>query len=647
MMCGTPVPAGQPQTIHEEEKRPDMSGDTVSADPDKLLAYEQYGTNVAEPGLLGQAKALDAALSRLAHSATDPTVMPYVPDLGVQSIAYTHRQGALDLWVGEVGRAFQKAGGSRQLVHTASGDVWVVVTTTDVLDPQILQQEQADARAMADKLKNEAQNGQSMADDLAQLQADSVANPEFAANVFNDLGPGMTLVIASQLEDKPGQLQALDESLAQASNFWQKTGDNSFVNGLFDGKMPGYLTDMFRWAHVSDLFKYGVYAKNFLETAADKFFFSTHNPLDFNGYTTMMQALDRNAPVARDWLMGQQDWMGQKGSRMTLLLSGGPPNQMYGDWSGALGQTIFDAGQTITDTGMREHYFQDMAVDYRLVPDGARAGMAKFLGAHIGDPYFLTLDPQHALDGHGYSWQYRVLMSAELGADGRVVPDNVSAVQQGIHSWMDANQGLLHSNPGQFLRDVGQLTGLSTEPLRYSIHALYQDQRDQREYVRWMLGTSIGAGLILFAPEEIAVGSVAVAGTQMEMLKFGLDKTADSVLKSLISNDGITIADANLNEQQLWQTTDAGQRAGLVDYMYQNDPNFLPPSLHNVGGQPVQDYLNWIAGAKPDDTPPANWPPDMQSAATQAAQQLDHFEATFNGQQAVPVEGQSPSPDGG
>ncbi|HEY4027863.1 MAG TPA: hypothetical protein VGO86_15655, partial [Candidatus Dormibacteraeota bacterium] len=100
-------------------------GETVSADPDKLLAYEQYGKNVAEPGLLGQAKALDGALNRLAHSATDQTVMPYVPDLGVQSIAYTHRQGALDQWVGEVGRAFQKAGGDKKLVHTPNGDVWV------------------------------------------------------------------------------------------------------------------------------------------------------------------------------------------------------------------------------------------------------------------------------------------------------------------------------------------------------------------------------------------------------------------------------------------------------------------------------------------------------------------------------------------
>jgi hypothetical protein len=624
-----------------------MAGDTVSADPDKLLAYEQYGTNVAEPGLLGQAKTLDAALMRLAHSATDPAVMPYVPDLGVQGIAYTHRQGALDLWVGEVGRAFQKAGGDRKLVHTANGDVWVVVTTTDVLDPQIAQQEQADARAMADRLRHDSQNGQDMTDELAQLQADAISDPRFAANVFNDLGPGMTLVIAAQLEGKPGQLQALDESLAQASNYWQTTGDNSFVNGLFDGKLPGYLTDVFRWAHVSDLFKYGVYAKSFLETAADKFFFSLHSPLDFNGYTTMMQALDRNAPVARDWLMGQQDWMGQKGSRMTLLLSGGPPNYQYGDWSGALGQTIYDAGQTITDTGVRQQFFQDMAVDYRLVPDGARGGIARFLGAHVGDPYFLTLDPKQALDGHGYAWQYRLFMVAELGADGKAVPDNVTAVQQGIHSWMDQNQGLLHRDPAQFLENVGQLTGLSTQPLRYSIHALYQDQRDQREYVRWMLGTSIGAGLILFAPEEVAVGGMAVAGTQMEMLKYGLDKTAESALKNLISNNGITIADANLNEQQLWQTTDVGQRAGVLDYLYMNDPNFLPPSLQHQGGQPVQDYLNWIAGAKLGDHPPASWSPDMQSAAAQSLEQLDHYEATFNGQQAVPVEGQSPSPGGG
>src|SRR6266496_4101615 len=117
------------------------------------------------------------------------------------------------------------------------------------------------------------------------------------------------------------------------------------------------------------------------------------------------------------------------------------------------------------------------------------------------------------------------------------------------------------------------------------------------------------------------------------MLKFGLDKAAESALKNLISDDGITIADANLNEQQLWQATDAGQRAGLVDYLYQHDPGFLPPTLRTQGGQPVQDYLNWIAAAHPGDHPPPGWPPDMRSAATASAEQLDHYEATFNGQQ--------------
>jgi hypothetical protein len=295
---------------------------------------------------------------------------------------------------------------------------------------------------------------------------------------------------------------------------------------------------------------------------------------------------------------------------------------------------------------MRQQYFQDMAVDFRLVPDGVQSGIAHLISDNISDPYFLGMDPRYALNGHTYAWQYRLMMVAELSPDGKVIPDNVASIQQGVHNWMNTHQDLLKSDPARFLETVGQMSGLSTQPLNYSIHYLYQDQRDQREYVRWMLGTAIGASLILFAPEELTVGGVAIAGSGMEMLKFGLDKTGEQVLKNLISNDGITIADANLNQQQLWQATDVGQRAGLVDYLYNNVPDYLPPSLRSQGGQPVQDYLNWIAGAKVGESPPSSWPPDMQQYARTSIEQLDHFETTFTGQQAVPVEGQSPSPSG-
>ncbi len=366
-------------------------------------------------------------VGRLARSDTDQSVMPYVPDLGVQGIAYAHRQAALDQWVGEVGRAFQNVGGDRRLMHTANGDVWVVVTTTDVLDPEVLRQERSDARALADRLKQDAENDRDMTDDLAQLQADAAVDPRFAATVFESLGPGVTLVIASRLEDHPGQLQAFDESLARASDHWQATGDHSFVDGLLHGDLPGYTTELFRWAHLSSLFRYGVYARDFLETAADEFFFTTHDELDHDGYRTMMEALDRNPAAARDWLMGQQSWYGHDGSRLTLLLDG-QANDRFADWSPALGRTIYDAGQTITDTDVRERFFKDMAVDYRLVPEGARSGIARFLGQHISDPYFLTVNPTEALEGHGYVWQYRLLMVAELGGDSRVIPDN-AAVQ--------------------------------------------------------------------------------------------------------------------------------------------------------------------------------------------------------------------------
>src|SRR5262249_5053464 len=118
----------------------------------------------------------------------------------------------------------------------------------------------------------------------------------------------------------------------------------------------------------------------------------------------------------------------------------------------------------------------------------------------------------------------------------------------------------------------------------------------------------------------------------------------DATLGNLITDNGIEVADANLDEQQLWQATDVGQRAAVVQFLAAKQPDFLPASLRGRSGPDAQSYLNWGAAAHPGQEPPPSWSAELQEAAKAARGQLDHFEAMFSAQQAVEVEGEDPSP---
>jgi len=100
-------------------------GDTTcGAYPARLEAYGQAGQR-NDTDLMGMARRLSAALTALAASCPDPTLLPAFDDWGQDLQRYAQRKAQIDTWVDQVGKAFEKAGG----LTDPTGDQHVTVGT--------------------------------------------------------------------------------------------------------------------------------------------------------------------------------------------------------------------------------------------------------------------------------------------------------------------------------------------------------------------------------------------------------------------------------------------------------------------------------------------------------------------------------------
>jgi hypothetical protein len=117
-----------------------MGNDTCSAYPERLKTCGQVGQR-NDTDLLGAAKTLTAALTALASSHPDPSVLPAFEDWGGDLQRYGQRKSQIDAWVEDVGRAFEKAGG----LTDPNGDPRVTVSTSQLdgilaaMDPTVQQ----------------------------------------------------------------------------------------------------------------------------------------------------------------------------------------------------------------------------------------------------------------------------------------------------------------------------------------------------------------------------------------------------------------------------------------------------------------------------------------------------------------------------
>jgi hypothetical protein len=95
--------------------------DSCSAVPADLEAYGAAGLRM-DAMLRAQAERLQDALDKLMASHPDPEVLGRVPPVGSNLNHYATTNANTDVWVGDVGKAFEQANrhGSRTEVHTAS-----------------------------------------------------------------------------------------------------------------------------------------------------------------------------------------------------------------------------------------------------------------------------------------------------------------------------------------------------------------------------------------------------------------------------------------------------------------------------------------------------------------------------------------------
>lgn len=101
--------------------------DTCSAYPERLRTCSRIGQADARD-LQAIGRRLSGALDALAASHPDPAILPRFEDWGGDLQRYALRKGQIDTWVGQVGDAFERAGGGGAF----DADTWVVTSASNI-----------------------------------------------------------------------------------------------------------------------------------------------------------------------------------------------------------------------------------------------------------------------------------------------------------------------------------------------------------------------------------------------------------------------------------------------------------------------------------------------------------------------------------
>ncbi|HEY7201803.1 MAG TPA: hypothetical protein VIC57_16395 [Candidatus Dormibacteraeota bacterium] len=464
-----------------------MGSGKVSAIPGELTSWAGWARGL-DDDLRRAGRRVDEAVAGLNESGPDSGILGHVPDLGADVIGYAARNGATDAWVGQVGEAFYRIETRDvppQVLRGESDSFWhgvATVSESDLTaqvgaDPSAEGREDGDAAAAAERLRSAYRSGDD--ERVRQLVErlgghardwDAAFFEELAAPFDGYGGPELISDIGWALSPNDRSLRAYDEALGRAtrSPSWDPSLNQRLLES-FDPTGQGDPQARFNESSRREtaLLRFGTYSPDFLERAFDVLVATplrnpdalltaqaAGDPEVVDQFNTVLGALSGSPEAAAAVLAGSGETTTSeadtvRGTWARVLLT------FYGKdvRSGrALGDAISAAGRSNDDALKHELLHGIGNVDWQIVPDDARAGIADAVASNVdllsrgapdaqGDEAEIRDRAMDAgfLGEKELGWKQRLFVMAELDHDGTVDSGRQGELTRHLQAWVGAH----------------------------------------------------------------------------------------------------------------------------------------------------------------------------------------------------------------